>query len=567
MTGVFDFCGSWSEVVDAGDSLEAMMRATGVAEDRIKQSLTECLQLEVSIRLGSAAASASASGGELVTVYRDSSNVETSTTFELDGKWKLSHHRLSKCTFSHPTLTLEKQVGPSLFLRDERVVEREGRAVFMRQHLSLYPKRPQADFVALEANRLWKRVDGDSDFDPFIGEWELNRIKSQPLDPFLDSLGVTKPTLASTCVRQQVHLCGPRQLVFVSHSSNPAFPPQQFLYSFGAGSGNKVLRSPSTNAPQLVIKADLAREGRSVSGGEMTQLLFHPSAQTKVLRYWTKSPPNQAWIDTLPVLQPLRPAAAAPPPVAFPWPSVPWNKLPSATPLGGWIAIRALVVGLCLAFHLWEKKSSTERELVIVLALLLWGAIRADLFASTQGRWAGLGLLAAACTTLGCAPWLHSPDVSLVCAVLPGVMLLFRVSVADESGYFISPPEASPLPTAAAVAAAAAPAFSLTVPKVRISQNGGFAEYLIQLEETSGAPKQVWKRYREFDSFRSEKLASDPSTVGHVPFPGKTWGRPLDPEFLERRRERLEGFLQAVVDHPSKLEDHATRAFLSLPPT
>ncbi|KAH9258625.1 hypothetical protein BASA81_003127 [Batrachochytrium salamandrivorans] len=554
--GVFDFCGSWSEVPDAGDSLEPMMRTTGVAEDKIKQSLAECLLLEVSIRFGPAASSE-----ELVTVYRDSSNVETSTTFELNGKWKLSHHRLSKCFFSHSTLTLEKQVGANLFLRDERVVERVGSAVFMRQHLSLYPKRPQADFTPLQANRLWKRVDSDSDFDPFIGEWELNRIKSQSLDPFLHSLGVTKPTLASTCVRQQVHLCGPRQLVFISHSSNPAFPPQRFLYSFQTGSGNKVIHSPSTNAPQLVIKADLAREGRSVnnSTGEMTQLLFHPSAQTKILRYWINTS-NQTWIDTLPVLKPLHTVATTSRLLqALQALSIPKWKFPSVTPLAGWIAIRVLMVMLCLVLHLW-KESATERELVIVLSLLLWGAIRADLFTSVQNKWAGLGMLAAACTTMGFTTSLNSPDVLLVCAVLPGVMLLFRVSIMDEAGYFISPPmvvKSLPPP--------AAPVFSLTVPKVRISQ-GGFGEYLIQVEETLGEPKQVWKRYREFDSFRNEKLASDPSTVGQVPFPGKTWGTHLDPVFLEQRRQRLESFLQAVVDHPTKLEDHATRAFLRLQP-
>lgn len=594
---VFNFAGLWRETGE-GDSLEPIMRAVHVAEDKIHDLLDQSLEMQVFIKFPS-----SSSQHTLITVYKDSSNVEVTTEFQVDGKWKLSptNQRLSKCTYSNntKTLVLEKQVSADLYLRDQRRIERsvETSEVFMRQRLELY--NPENKKQSIVAHRRWARDAGESDFDSFLGTWELDDARSQSLEPFLLALHVHKPTFASTCHLQHIHLCGPQELVFISESREH-FPPQRSVYSFAARSKqNRIVRAVKTGIPQLVIQIGSAREGRCVHEGEMTQILIHPAATGKVTRYW-KRKQEVSWVNSLPVMRPLvkqsTTVAASFSPlqakialpifsivllVGFAWFQTWYWLLPhfllfglwiqrglcsveAKTWMEGWVAIKLGMVILCVVVSSTEKLDDDggSRYWFVLLMMLGLGGIRLDLFRNVYEKWIAFGVLCL-CSTL--LVYLPGVETAVVLQALRGLAFRVRLAIANKGmfGYFVNP-EPSELDQflALQLPRVVAQEFSVSVTQVKIVQDG-HAEYLIKIQGGDAGEKvEVWRRYRDFHSFRNAMRSK-------VPFPRKAWSKQLsNAEYLEDRRRKLETFMQTLFaqnGNETLLQDHLVRTFLQLP--
>lgn len=80
---------------------------------------------------------------------------------------------------------------------------------------------------------------------------------------------------------------------------------------------------------------------------------------------------------------------------------------------------------------------------------------------------------------------------------------------------------------------------------------GRFVCFNVKVETLRGPSMSIRKRYSEFDRLRSQLVATFPHNEGAIPkLPPKTPWPTFTPEFLEKRRSKLEYFLSCVLLNP-----------------
>lgn len=112
--------------------------------------------------------------------------------------------------------------------------------------------------------------------------------------------------------------------------------------------------------------------------------------------------------------------------------------------------------------------------------------------------------------------------------------------------------------------------FTVLIPDVRLFQDLGRKRSYAAYKITSCRGKQtitVWRRYSEFDMLQRHLQLYPSERIQRAsldaPLPGKTLFRRLKPEFLDRRREGLELYLQHIVSRDRRIiEVPIVRQFL-----